>query len=155
MLDCYPKWRLIITRIHKIIFTDSPPEFVHTFIEQTLQSGPSVSLTCSALGHPAPVITWTHDGKPLVNTQKHNKNFNQDYSDIGSSYKSDSNENSGNNRHYSRGVSIGSWVDLGGRIVGQVNMTSVTPMDGGLYECIASNDVGRVSHMARLNVFGK
>lgn len=54
-----------------------------------------------------------------------------------------------------RGPSIGSWVDVGGRVVGQVNMTSVTAQDGGLYECTASNDVGRVSHMARLNVFGK
>ncbi|XP_065347787.1 cell adhesion molecule Dscam2-like isoform X4 [Cloeon dipterum] len=41
------------------------PQLVYRFIEQTLQSGPSVSLKCSASGNPTPQITWTLDGFPL------------------------------------------------------------------------------------------
>ena len=167
-------------------YADSSPEFVHTFIEQTLKAGPSISLTCSALGHPPPVITWTHDGVPLLNSQvTHSyqayatgpqdrsrssvtKRFTSERSsdelppsytsDIGASYQASrkstyySTDDEGRHR---RGPSIGSWVDMGGHVVGQVNMSSVTAHDGGLYQCTASSDVGRVTHMARLNVFGE
>ncbi|GIX66620.1 down syndrome cell adhesion molecule-like protein 1 homolog [Caerostris extrusa] len=39
-------------------------------------------------------------------------------------------------------------------VVSYVNITSVRPEDGGLYECEASNDVGKATHSARVNVFG-
>jgi hypothetical protein len=42
------------------------PELQLTFIEQTLQPGPPVSLRCSASGNPPPRITWLLDGGLLV-----------------------------------------------------------------------------------------
>ncbi|KAK7792151.1 hypothetical protein R5R35_000418 [Gryllus longicercus] len=44
---------------------DAPPVLMYSFIEQTLQPGPPVSLKCSAAGNPTPTITWTLDGFPL------------------------------------------------------------------------------------------
>ncbi|XP_021698637.1 Down syndrome cell adhesion molecule-like protein Dscam2 isoform X7 [Aedes aegypti] len=44
---------------------DAPPSLVYSFIEQTLQPGPAVSLKCSAQGNPTPHISWTLDGFPL------------------------------------------------------------------------------------------
>ncbi|XP_052566813.1 cell adhesion molecule Dscam2 isoform X6 [Culex pipiens pallens] len=44
---------------------DAPPSLVYSFIEQTLQPGPAVSLKCSAQGNPTPQIAWTLDGFPL------------------------------------------------------------------------------------------
>ncbi|XP_017957799.1 Down syndrome cell adhesion molecule-like protein Dscam2 isoform X3 [Drosophila navojoa] len=44
---------------------DAPPVLLYSFIEQTLQPGPAVSLKCSAAGNPSPQISWTLDGFPL------------------------------------------------------------------------------------------
>ncbi|XP_017021345.1 cell adhesion molecule Dscam2 isoform X2 [Drosophila kikkawai] len=44
---------------------DAPPALLYSFIEQTLQPGPAVSLKCSAAGNPTPQISWTLDGFPL------------------------------------------------------------------------------------------
>ncbi|XP_035789898.1 Down syndrome cell adhesion molecule-like protein Dscam2 isoform X2 [Anopheles albimanus] len=44
---------------------DAPPSLVYSFIEQTLQPGPAVSLKCSAQGNPTPQISWSLDGFPL------------------------------------------------------------------------------------------
>ncbi|XP_037907266.1 Down syndrome cell adhesion molecule-like protein Dscam2 isoform X13 [Hermetia illucens] len=44
---------------------DAPPVLLYSFIEQTLQPGPAVSLKCSASGNPTPQITWLLDGFPL------------------------------------------------------------------------------------------
>ncbi|CAG5100525.1 Similar to Dscam2: Down syndrome cell adhesion molecule-like protein Dscam2 (Drosophila melanogaster), partial [Cotesia congregata] len=41
---------------------DAPPVLLYSFIEQTLQPGPAVSLKCSAAGNPTPQVTWTLDG---------------------------------------------------------------------------------------------
>ncbi|XP_043500519.1 Down syndrome cell adhesion molecule-like protein Dscam2 isoform X3 [Polistes fuscatus] len=41
------------------------PQLVYRFIEQTMQTGPSVSLKCSAAGNPTPQISWLLDGFPL------------------------------------------------------------------------------------------
>lgn len=46
-------------------FSDAPPVMLYSFIEQTLQPGPAVSLKCSAAGNPTPQVTWTLDGFPL------------------------------------------------------------------------------------------
>lgn len=48
-----------------ICFADAPPVLLYSFIEQTLQPGPAVSLKCSAAGNPTPQIAWTLDGFPL------------------------------------------------------------------------------------------
>ncbi|KAE8748709.1 hypothetical protein FOCC_FOCC004512 [Frankliniella occidentalis] len=45
--------------------TDAAPVLQYSFIEQTLQPGPSVSLKCSAGGQPTPTIAWSLDGFPL------------------------------------------------------------------------------------------
>lgn len=45
--------------------SDAPPVLLYSFIEQTLQPGPAVSLKCSATGNPTPQISWTLDGFPL------------------------------------------------------------------------------------------
>lgn len=52
-------------------------------------------------------------------------------------------------------VSFGDFTDLSGDVISYVNITSVKLEDGGEYRCIASNDVGEVEHVARLNVYGK
>lgn len=44
---------------------DAPPILLYSFIEQTLQPGPAVSLKCSASGNPTPQISWALDGFPL------------------------------------------------------------------------------------------
>ncbi|XP_046394996.1 Down syndrome cell adhesion molecule-like protein Dscam2 isoform X2 [Ischnura elegans] len=44
---------------------DAPPVLAYSFIEQTLQPGPAVSLKCSASGTPTPQLGWTLDGFPL------------------------------------------------------------------------------------------
>jgi hypothetical protein len=70
--------------LKKIIFlSDAPPVLLYSFIEQTLQPGPAVSLKCSATGkfflinyfkininkfstgNPTPEVTWNLDGFPL------------------------------------------------------------------------------------------
>jgi hypothetical protein len=45
--------------------TDAPPIMEYTFIEQTLQPGPTVSLKCSASGNPTPSMAWSLDGFKL------------------------------------------------------------------------------------------
>ncbi|XP_006558173.1 dscam family member AbsCAM isoform X3 [Apis mellifera] len=44
---------------------DAPPMLLYSFIEQTLQPGPAVSLKCSAAGNPTPQVTWALDGFAL------------------------------------------------------------------------------------------
>ncbi|XP_060535010.1 cell adhesion molecule Dscam2 isoform X1 [Cylas formicarius] len=44
---------------------DAPPVLLYSFIEQTLQPGPAVSLKCSASGNPTPQISWLLDGFSL------------------------------------------------------------------------------------------
>ncbi|XP_042207955.1 Down syndrome cell adhesion molecule-like protein Dscam2, partial [Homarus americanus] len=106
---------------------DSPPTLRHTFIEQTLQPGPPISLKCTALGHPTPVITWTLDGRPLTPSSGH---------------------------YGGQRLGVGAWVDMGGQVVSQVNISNVDHLDGGLYTCTAVNTAGKVHHAARLNVYG-
>ncbi|GBP58822.1 Down syndrome cell adhesion molecule-like protein Dscam2 [Eumeta japonica] len=49
----------------EVYVEESKPELLYWFSEQTLQSGPSVSLKCIAAGHPPPQFTWTLDGFPI------------------------------------------------------------------------------------------
>ncbi|XP_071538976.1 cell adhesion molecule Dscam2-like isoform X2 [Panulirus ornatus] len=106
---------------------DSPPVLRETFIEQTLQPGPPVSLKCTAMGHPSPVVTWSLDGRPLTPSAAH---------------------------YGGQRVGVGSWVGVGGQVVSQVNISSVDHLHGGLYTCTAVNAAGHVQHAARLNVYG-
>ncbi|GFQ89266.1 down syndrome cell adhesion molecule homolog [Trichonephila clavata] len=54
----------------------------------------------------------------------------------------------------SRRVKTGDYVHLDGSVVSYVNITDLAVSDGGLYGCEARNDVGTVSHSARIDVFG-
>lgn len=49
------------------VYSDAAPALTYTFIEQTLQPGPAVSLKCSAQGNPTPQIIWALDGFSLPN----------------------------------------------------------------------------------------
>lgn len=40
----------------RFTFSDAPPVMLYSFIEQTLQPGPAVSLKCSAAGNPTPQV---------------------------------------------------------------------------------------------------
>ncbi|XP_015430998.1 PREDICTED: Down syndrome cell adhesion molecule-like protein Dscam2 [Dufourea novaeangliae] len=44
---------------------DAPPMLLHSFISQTMQPGPAVSMKCSAAGNPTPQVSWALDGFPL------------------------------------------------------------------------------------------
>ena len=46
-------------------FSDILPTLSYSFIDQTVQPGPLVSLKCSASGNPTPRISWTLDGYDL------------------------------------------------------------------------------------------
>lgn len=52
---------------YKIFFfnLDAPPTLLYSFIEQTIQPGPAVSLKCSASGNPTPQMKWNLDGFEL------------------------------------------------------------------------------------------
>ncbi|XP_070509604.1 cell adhesion molecule Dscam2 isoform X3 [Chironomus tepperi] len=49
----------------ELLLGDAPPVLLYSFIEQTLQPGPAVSLKCSATGNPTPEVSWKLDGFPL------------------------------------------------------------------------------------------
>lgn len=50
---------------------------------------------------------------------------------------------------------IGQYVTIHGDVISHVNISHVMVEDGGEYSCTASNRAGKVSHSARLNVYGK
>ena len=63
---------LIFKRIFRLIFfADTLPSLSYSFIDQTLQPGPLVSLKCSASGNPTPRITWTLDGYALPSNDRY------------------------------------------------------------------------------------
>ncbi|KAG8200001.1 hypothetical protein JTE90_006239, partial [Oedothorax gibbosus] len=103
---------------------DYPPTLLETFSELTIEPGPSVTLKCVAQGNPLPQITWTLDSRTIPESTRYR---------------------------------LGDYVRTGGdssEVVSYVNITSVRPEDGGVYECTASNDVGKAVHAGRVNVFG-
>ncbi|CAL7944964.1 unnamed protein product [Xylocopa violacea] len=100
---------------------DAPPMLLYSFIEQTLQPGPAVSLKCSAAGNPTPQVSWALDGFPLPSNGR---------------------------------FVIGQYVTVHGDVISHVNISHVMVEDGGEYSCTAENRAGKVTHAARLNVYG-
>lgn len=50
---------------------------------------------------------------------------------------------------------IGQYITVHGDVISHVNISHVMVEDGGEYSCIADNRAGKVSHSARLNVYGE
>ncbi|XP_072747749.1 dscam family member AbsCAM isoform X3 [Anoplolepis gracilipes] len=100
---------------------DAPPALLYSFIEQTLQPGPAVSLKCSAAGNPTPQVSWALDGFPLPTNGR---------------------------------FVIGQYVTVHGDVISHVNISHVMVEDGGEYSCTAENRAGKMTHAARLNVYG-
>lgn len=50
---------------------------------------------------------------------------------------------------------IGQYVTVHGDVISHVNISHVMVEDGGEYSCMAENRAGKVTHAARLNVYGK
>ena len=50
---------------------------------------------------------------------------------------------------------IGQYVTVHGDVISHVNISHVVVEDGGEYTCNAENRAGKVTHSARLNVYGK
>lgn len=108
--------------------SDAVPHLVHTFNEQTLIPGPSVTLRCSATGNPLPDITWFLDRQPLLSSSSRVMQ----------------------NQQRQQQAQTGG----GGETTGYLNITSVQIEDGGEYTCVARNLAGEAKHSARLNVYG-
>nr|XP_045608775.1 Down syndrome cell adhesion molecule-like protein Dscam2 isoform X3 [Procambarus clarkii] len=49
---------------------ESAPQLRYTPIEQTVSPGSPVSLKCSAIGSPVPVLTWSRDHQPLLTSHR-------------------------------------------------------------------------------------
>lgn len=49
---------------------------------------------------------------------------------------------------------IGQYVTVHGDVISHVNISHVMVEDGGEYSCIAENRAGKVTHSARLNIYG-
>lgn len=52
------------------------------------------------------------------------------------------------------GLVLSSALDSAGDVVAQLNISSARVAHGGLYSCVARNDLGTASHSATLNVYG-
>ena len=50
---------------------------------------------------------------------------------------------------------VGHYVTIHDDVISHVNITRVESRDGGSFSCTASNSVGSVTHVARLNIYGK
>ncbi|KAL7024043.1 hypothetical protein ACKWTF_012881 [Chironomus riparius] len=103
---------------------DTMPEMIYRFIEQNVRPGPHISLKCSARGTPPPQFTWLLDSQPIL--------------DVTSLHR----------------YAMGQYVDVSGDVISHLNISHVRADDGGMYNCMAKNSIGAISHAARLNIFG-
>ncbi|EFX86866.1 hypothetical protein DAPPUDRAFT_43826, partial [Daphnia pulex] len=109
----------------RLLLGEAAPQMVHTFNEQTLVPGPFVTLRCSAVGNPAPDISWLLDRQPIAFQQLSDARLTQNQV-----------------------------VSSGGETTGHLNISSAQVEDGGEYTCVAKNLAGQATHSSRLNVYG-
>ncbi|CAL8129128.1 unnamed protein product [Orchesella dallaii] len=115
-----------------IVFKASAPEMVQTFISQTLQPDPFITLKCSAIGNPIPKISWFIDDATVLSETK-------DYNQFWPSYQK---------------ISVSSYTLHNSEIVSHLNISQLQTENSGVYRCDASNLIGNTFHASRLNVFG-
>uniref|UniRef100_A0A4Y0BIQ2 Down syndrome cell adhesion molecule-like protein Dscam2 n=1 Tax=Anopheles funestus TaxID=62324 RepID=A0A4Y0BIQ2_ANOFN len=126
---------------------DATPELLYWFSEQTLQPGPTVSLKCVGTGNPPPQFTWKLDGFPMetLKTKHNGGNIMQNVrmphfcnSQIPDSPR----------------FVVGQYVTIHDDVISHVNVSNVKEEDGGEYTCVAQNSIGKVSHSAKVNIYG-
>ncbi|KAG1668755.1 Down syndrome cell adhesion molecule-like protein Dscam2 [Nymphon striatum] len=101
------------------------PSFIKTFESVVIQPGPSVDLICTATGIPRVAITWSVNGRPLITT-------------------------------YNKVIIKESEIDsVEDTITSTLTIMNVKVEDGGLYSCIAINEVGNVTHENGVHVYGR
>ena len=49
---------------------------------------------------------------------------------------------------------IGQYLSPSSNVISHLNITSVQTRDGGLYRCVATNNVASTGHAARINIYG-
>lgn len=54
-----------------------------------------------------------------------------------------------------RGYVFGSYLDSSGDVISHLNITVARVQHGGLYTCVAKNNLGVAQHSAALNIYGK
>ena len=102
----------------------SQPVLEESLVDQDVVPGDTVSLKCKASGHPLPQVTWLLDGQAVHDGSP-------------------------------RRLRTGDYVTRdSASVVSFVNISDVTVMDSGRYECTAANDVGSIVSAARLRVTG-
>ncbi|XP_065214717.1 cell adhesion molecule Dscam1 isoform X2 [Planococcus citri] len=71
MYQCFASNEWTMTQsAAQLLLGDVGPEIIHSFSEQTLQPGPSLSLKCVATGNPPPSIIWKLDGFPIPDSSR-------------------------------------------------------------------------------------
>ncbi|XP_070549947.1 cell adhesion molecule DSCAM-like [Ptychodera flava] len=51
-------------------------------------------------------------------------------------------------------LSVGEWINEDGDVISHVNITGISVMDGGLWRCQATSEIGEAHYEARINVLG-
>ena len=113
----------------------SGPELLQTFISQSLQPGPAISMKCSSTGNPLPHIRWFVDSQELLPSPK--DPLQARFWQISDRY------------------SIGSYRQSNTEMVSHINISQVRIEDSGNYKCVAYNLIADAQHSARLNIYGE
>ncbi|GAB6030896.1 Down syndrome cell adhesion molecule-like protein 1 [Chamberlinius hualienensis] len=109
----------------QLLLGDIAPELQEVFTEQAFSPLDNVTLACSAIGSPSPVIQWFLDDVHLNVVDEDEERY-----------------------------SVDEYITAEGATFSTLYINSVRIEDGGVYRCVATNNVGRVEHSARVNVYG-